>query len=73
MSDINLEHPDKGDHPTTAPTSRMVRWIAAVGVLVVLALGASVVINANRPVAEQVARQNASHSSATPMMAPPPR
>lgn len=77
MNDLNLESiedPKAVEHPSTASSKRPLRWIAAVGVLVVIALGVSLAINHDRPVADQVARQNAGHSPFPPMMtAPPPR
>lgn len=76
MSDLNLESiedPNTVDHPSPAPSKRMIRWVAVLGVLVVIVLGVSLAINLDRPAADQVARQNAGHSPTTIMTAPPPR
>ena len=77
MSDQDLESiedPAVVEHPDTAPPRRVIRWVVALAILVVVALGVSLAITHDRPLAERVARQNTAHSSVTPMMmAPPPR
>ena len=74
MSDLeSIEDPAAVDHPTSAAPRRMVSWVAALAVLVIVVMGVSVAVEQDRPLARQAARQNASHSGATIMTAPPPR
>jgi hypothetical protein len=75
MSDLDLESiedPNAVDHPSPAPNKRMVRWIAAVAVLVVIVLGVTAAIKHDHPLAKQVAHQNAGRLPSM-ITAPPPR